>query len=400
MINNSSEFNSQLRSQWTNPSDIMSILLIVGGDVIKAALAQFSNQSFKPLAFSFGWVAYAYTYLLSAVGRLKPMPDPEFPSYVINVRSGKVWENSSWLLGRLLHHYEMWMHQLAQEAGRQNASINNENQIARLAKSRPQLPPAELKKLAERDEQRKRSGLVVAIYKPDELMAQGVPMIDKVVWTGLGTAMIQFGIAAIPCALYREWEVLVITGCGTLLAWLMGLLQERASSPRKDTRKTFALTQGNGYVDAIIILGDNENGLDLEDLANEGIRQGGSEYHVTVAFAFSMVILWTSLLITTSGLQTNTWFLVAVGGIGMIQNIYAAGARRDPGAYGIHLQFITCIAKPRVMQTLMSLEEEYPMCGSALLPIFFPGGTLRDNEKVFWAEMDNTAQQRELDRRH
>ena len=58
----------QLAEQFRNPSDILSVLLLLGPDVIRAALAQMSGSKFVPVAFSFGWVAYAVSALLSAFG--------------------------------------------------------------------------------------------------------------------------------------------------------------------------------------------------------------------------------------------------------------------------------------------------------------------------------------------
>lgn len=46
-----------LTGQWRSPGDIFSLLLLVGGDIIQKALAQFSMRKFRPVAFSFGWVA-------------------------------------------------------------------------------------------------------------------------------------------------------------------------------------------------------------------------------------------------------------------------------------------------------------------------------------------------------
>lgn len=40
--------------QWTHPSDVFSILLLVGGDVILRGLAQLSGSGIVPMAFSFG----------------------------------------------------------------------------------------------------------------------------------------------------------------------------------------------------------------------------------------------------------------------------------------------------------------------------------------------------------
>ena len=48
-----------LRDQWHNPSDIFTILLIIGGEVVQIAIAQLcaGPVSFlAPVTFSFGWV--------------------------------------------------------------------------------------------------------------------------------------------------------------------------------------------------------------------------------------------------------------------------------------------------------------------------------------------------------
>lgn len=45
-------------NQWTNPGDVFSILLILGGDVILRAIAQLAGSWVVPIAFSFG-IQYA-----------------------------------------------------------------------------------------------------------------------------------------------------------------------------------------------------------------------------------------------------------------------------------------------------------------------------------------------------
>lgn len=47
-----------LRHQWSNPSDIFSILLLLGGDVVQRSIAQLCGHTFVPVSFSFGWVRY------------------------------------------------------------------------------------------------------------------------------------------------------------------------------------------------------------------------------------------------------------------------------------------------------------------------------------------------------
>lgn len=58
----------QISTQWRGPQDVLSILLILGPDIIQRALAQLSGSSLTPVVFSFGWVAYAFSALMSAFG--------------------------------------------------------------------------------------------------------------------------------------------------------------------------------------------------------------------------------------------------------------------------------------------------------------------------------------------
>lgn len=53
-----------LRGQWSNPSDIFTILLIIGGDIVRVAVAQLCAGPvpyLTPVSFSFGWVGLAST---------------------------------------------------------------------------------------------------------------------------------------------------------------------------------------------------------------------------------------------------------------------------------------------------------------------------------------------------
>ena len=58
----------EVQSQWQNPSDILSLLLIVGPDIIQRAFAQLVGRRLAPVAFSFGWVAFSINALLSVFG--------------------------------------------------------------------------------------------------------------------------------------------------------------------------------------------------------------------------------------------------------------------------------------------------------------------------------------------
>ncbi|KAG1728359.1 uncharacterized protein EDB91DRAFT_1086094 [Suillus paluster] len=58
-----SSFDS-LKLQWQNPSGVISVLSIIGGDVVQHAISQAAQlpgsgpSYFNPVSFSFGWVAY------------------------------------------------------------------------------------------------------------------------------------------------------------------------------------------------------------------------------------------------------------------------------------------------------------------------------------------------------
>lgn len=86
--------------QMENPSEVFSVLLIIGGDIIQKAIAQLAGGKVTLVSFSFGWVAYAFNALMSAFGDGQLMPDPDYPAVVITASSGIKKTNYSWALGR------------------------------------------------------------------------------------------------------------------------------------------------------------------------------------------------------------------------------------------------------------------------------------------------------------
>lgn len=60
--------NEIMGSQWANPRDILSILLLLGPDTVQKAVAQLSGRAVTPAAFSVGWVGYAITALVGVFG--------------------------------------------------------------------------------------------------------------------------------------------------------------------------------------------------------------------------------------------------------------------------------------------------------------------------------------------
>lgn len=49
-----------IKKQWINPSEIFSLLLLLGGDIVGRALAQIVGPRFTPIAFSFGTLQYLF----------------------------------------------------------------------------------------------------------------------------------------------------------------------------------------------------------------------------------------------------------------------------------------------------------------------------------------------------
>ena len=89
----------------------------------------------------------------------------------------------------------------------------------------------------------------------------------------------------------------------------------------------------------------------------------------------ALAVLWFVLLVTSTGIKTHTWYLLAVGGIGMLQNLAVAAAPRHPTALGLPIELVktkistvsgvqqsevrAIFAEKKVMWTLMELEEKY-----------------------------------------
>ena len=195
--------------------------------------------------------------------------------------------------------------------------------------------------------------------------------------------IIQAGIAVIPGVLHDNWVTLILTLTGTILAlaggawpqWYAEKWSARPLPSGNNKGEVVILTGGNGSKEAIVIINEH-GGLRLEDLA--GAREVRSQY--TIFFTSMLAVLWTVHLLIVASLQNDAWYLLAVGALGMVQNVVAAGARRSPGALGIHLEGGEVIHQEKVFLTLQAAEAHQRHVGLSLLPIFFPGGLRREEE--------------------
>ncbi|KAK2608628.1 hypothetical protein QQS21_002857 [Conoideocrella luteorostrata] len=394
---NSSTAPEQFSAQWAMPGDVFSILLIVGGGVIGRALAQLAGSRFPFVAFSFGWVAYAVSTVLAALGENKLMPGSDYQCKVINGESGYVRDNTSWIIGRIVRDFPFWMRRGSNRAmggakiqTRLNQVINEKWTLAKAKKETKEKSGAVPDSTP--ISRPIQAGLCVSVYEAAEAGKKPLNhgLLDCL---GVVTAIVQLSVAAAPWIKSGDWSVFLVTAVGTTLAFLTGLLPQWAQEKwacREKTTKTVILTRGNGSQHAIVIIGCGR-GLDLEDLAAGPRDHASAPAPWTRAFTSGLALVWILLLIAAAGIKENTWFLLGVGGLGMLENLYEAGKNRLPESFGVSLVFKEVIAEPKVMATLFAVEEKYPRVGRSMLGTFFPG-RMRDEEVRMWDEYEIKAE--------
>jgi hypothetical protein len=385
--------------RWSQPSDVFSVLLILGGDIVHKALAQLVGTKMTPVTFSFGkflsvlqlplvtdklinpnvragWVSYAISALYTSVSNASLMPSgSECSILVFTAKNGYVRANNSWVLSRLLRDFESWM-DIAVRNKLDDMMRNRHNYMRKHARKGTKIPMP------------KKSGLCISIYEPSKTRKAGEPSRDLVYWSGFVVAIVQLTVATVPIATDRDWSVMIITAVGTVLAFLTGALPHWRTEKwfgRRNARNAYILTRGNGAQHALMILG-NGHGLNLEDLAvgAENLDTASAGW-TTRALLFTLGCFWIALLIGAAGLSQPSWYLLCVGGIGMLQNLLVAGWRRKPGAIGIHIQFRKVIGHMSTMDALLELEKEHPNAGRSLLRTFFPGPLFPDEEAKWTA---------------
>ncbi|KAL8672641.1 MAG: hypothetical protein Q9168_002917, partial [Polycauliona sp. 1 TL-2023] len=282
-----------------------------------------------------------------ADGQLMPVTD--FPAIIVNASSGHQRENKSWIIGRLLRDFEKRTAPLPSD----RASANWE-------------------------------ALRVSVFEWEKGKEQGHPTRDWVYYSGYAIIVLQISIAIIPLALSSEWATLVLVVGGIILASSQAALPqwraEKWACPLNG--KTISLTKGNGHRHVMVLLG-SPKALELEILAS-----GSYLIAQPLPAKFAVAILaaaWTVLLITVAGLKQGSWYLLAIGAVGMIQNIVVAASPRSPAAFGFHIKRVNEIKAAKVSKALMMTEQSYPGVGASLLPVFHPGGFCAPEDEIeFW----------------
>ncbi|ROW11819.1 hypothetical protein VPNG_05011 [Cytospora leucostoma] len=388
---------TQLKDQWANPADVLTVLMIIGGDVVRTALAQSTGTLFTPVCFSFGWVAYAFMALIAVIGDGRLLPPPDYAVKVFNLNSGYVRDNKNWVIGRIMRDHE-----------------------AKISKA-----------------YRCERGIRITIYDAKR---------NKNVWTkfsydwthvfGLFWMVVQLAVAAIPAGIDGDWTVLLVTGVGTCLALVHSALPQWTAEKlpnRQHANFIFALTTGNGSKDIMIVKGQGcclhleefavtdtprnarpwekfskykpldvvSPGKPLTRTASGFLLYGTREalgiplaFWITLLTSVSQTLIWLALLITVASIRSHTWYLLLVGCIGMFQNGIIAAIERPPSARNLPISRTIdgpvakdgVIIRDRVMDALMDLTVELGSMDYVrpLVREFFPG-SLRPEEHDWWA---------------
>ena len=200
------------------------------------------------------------------------MPRSDFRTTVIGAKSGHARDNKSWVIGRLLRDYEL------------------------------QAKPHTLEKDSPDWE-----ALRVSVFKIVPGSKAGRPSLDWVWYGGFVVVLIQLSIAIVPLCLYGEWIVILITICGTMLAFSHGALpqwrKEKWECPRTGGG-TVTITQGNGSRHAVVILG----GPDAPDLEILAYCDGNTVCALSTRIGSAVqTTLWLALVITVAGLKQGAW---------------------------------------------------------------------------------------------
>ncbi|GJJ11132.1 hypothetical protein Clacol_005363 [Clathrus columnatus] len=349
-----------LRDRWAEPQEVLSIITIIGGDIVQGALAQLTSSTthyFTPVAFSFGWVAYSFSAILQVIGSRRLAPDPDCRCTLIEVEEGYARDVNSWPLARLVRDYEHPPQSFPPDGGTPR-------------------------------------GLTISFYQTSPVATAGVADKDWVYYLGVLTIILQIGVAIIPGVLVGNWTILILTFGGEILVqvhaslpqWKKELWAARKIPDLRNPHEVACLTRGNGSSYVIVIRSD-DCGIKLSDLAAGREVQCKS----TTMSTYVLAVLWLVHLFTVGGVGTNTWYLCAVGAMGMVQNAIASGVRRKPGALGFHLEEVHVVHNEKVFAALREAEDFEPLVGVRLTDIFFPGGIRPDEEAWKQEKLENYA---------
>jgi hypothetical protein len=425
---------SALDGQWRNPVGFMSLLTIIGGPVIQSALAQLTGPSFVPICFSFGWVSYAFSTIASLLGDGRLMPSADYPCKVINLKNGYTRSNRSWIVGRLLRDLEQ---PLSSEALRVEVyeadeppdnggltggkstlfgciSILIQMGIAAIpfacfrdwgpflitasgtcaALATAGLPQWRVEKLACRVRSKKKIAITAGNGSRHVvvILGEGNCLDIEDLAAGEGPRNARPWIKSRWCIQYvdRDGNTQRIPRA-TAFRDYMQRKGIKSRSPNLLAGTWIGIRYFPWYRDGEVMEQPTSKHIMEDYMAEHGLREKVASFRglplpfwLTRLCCGLLILAWTALLISVQALTKNAWYLVAIGTVGMAQNVIAAAASRDPKTRGIYLKQDPMIfIGDKVMDVLMDLESCESGCGRSLLKEFFPA-SLYDDEQEWW----------------
>ncbi|PCG91083.1 Hypothetical protein PENO1_095750 [Penicillium occitanis (nom. inval.)] len=369
--------------QWRQPAGILDVLLLVGAPVVRCAIAQLAGRIVTPVAFSFGWVGYAVSVVLSSFGDGRLMPESETSLMVVDTNSGHGRTTSTWVIGRLFRDFnDRLMESMKDEEPHISSDVSEVQTLGSASEKEEKIVT----------KRKPFEGLRVTVFEVEENppTPHGVPTLDWVWYSGCVVIIVQLGIAAVPWVANGRWDTFLVTAAGNLFSLIGGSIpqwrREKWACPKNGSKDHIIITEGNGSRSAMVILGKKDVGLKFEVLARS-TRLAPATVSTKLVTSL-LAVLWILLLITVAGIVEDTWYLLGIGLLGSIQNLIAAGVHRSPAALGIHIREVDTIRARFVAETLKEVEHKYPRVGTSLLDIFFPGSMRIKEENTeditFW----------------
>ncbi|KAK7696602.1 hypothetical protein QCA50_001260 [Cerrena zonata] len=318
-----------IQQQWHNPTTILAVLSVIGGDIIHRATAQLGGNPYyiAPVTLSFGWTGFLLSFILALVGDGRATPRPDTNCTVVDVQTRATSPNKSWVLGRLVRDHTKHI----------------------------------------------TTGLNITFYNTVP-KKQGVPRVDWVYHAGFMVMLLQLLLSLIPGIVFNDWNILIVTIWGLLLGLAFGALpqwkKEKWSCSTQDGSSVVCFVRGK---DVMVIISEGVGHLRLMDLATS---EGAPLARGTLVISALLALLQMGRLLTVAGLHDHAWFSLAITCIGTVYNCIAAGARRDCSTTGIHLEPIG--KRPGIfgqdpIEVLKMAEKQVQYVGIALLPVVFSG---------------------------
>ncbi|PVH86336.1 hypothetical protein DL98DRAFT_650356 [Cadophora sp. DSE1049] len=315
------EASQQFKNQLKNPSEVFSVLLIIGGDIIQKAVAQMTGRKVTLVAFSFGWVAYAFGALVAAFGGGALMPYPDVSASVAVISSRDKKSNGSWVVGRLIRDLERIVED----------------------KMRPW---------------ERNSGLIVSVF--DAIEGGKNPKPDVCFYSFFPCCLIQLVIAAVPVMLHRDWSIILITLVGTILGICTGSLREwreEKYSCREGSKESYILTRGNGHRHVFVC---------------PSHLQGAVLLVACSPFSGLEDNTWYLLGVGAAGMIQNVFVA------GRRRSPESHGIPLSDLREPILGEGTVEGRRPKVMEVLFQVEEKYPGIGLAIRPEFFQDFLLKE----------------------